>query len=322
MSIPLKGLPPCHAETIIALPCLRIGAIVDNDVRTEGDLRSALHDLFAARFDTQISFLTIGTDPARAYRAIKATTAKRQQLRAPQAAPVVNGTRALWCARLYGPDTTALQQPYLPYFEIVAALRKDLLSIQFAVPHDMSDLRDFADKVHAILGNTRLRWGYQGFGFGTPPFSSFGQRNLLPAHERFRAAVMSAFDVAPEEALFRMDNVARRIGDYTPGIPDMGWRTYVGADYRDRLGDPAPARGGCNGRGPRRGGLRHRRARTRMGDVNAGENLSALAAAYAYLRPAYADQSILDKRMWGDRTPAEKAATRGYFQRLSKGSLP
>lgn len=325
MTINLMGPAPNLASTVVARPCFRIGATFDGGYAVDQTriIALAVHDAFATRFDADIAFLAIGTNPSRPFRAIKAGAAKRAELRdALHTATGALGT--LHTARLYGTDANPLEVPDMPYLSISkAGGAHDLLDIELAVPCDMPDLMDFADRIHHLMIPGPVRFGYQGFGFHQSTMK-FERASMLPqAHRRFRAAILGRFNSNPNATLFVTPSVVRRLRrDYEPGISDIGWRTYVGADYAGRMRKaPAGASNGvtvedcgaftCVQAGPA----------PIWGDVNGQEDIAAYAAAFALLRPTRADQAILMATLWGGRRPEEKDASQSYLNRLLESAV-
>lgn len=324
MSIALKSTRSQYNE-IIALPCFRVGAVLDGtlDQATSQTAATKIHSLFMDAFAADLKFAVLAPKVER--KPTKATKATPKQLSAIQAA-LRNGMPDNSALRLYGSDENPLGVPFMPYLSISNRLGR-MTEIELMIPWDLPELTQFADTVHQALCVAPVRFGYQGMGFGRSKIQSLPDQHLPLAYERFRAAIMGDFNRHPDRLLYRLDYLVNhsqpsQAGDYTPGLNDMGWRTYVGADFQGRLGDPDRARAA---------GVQIDEHATTLtvtagpepiwGDINAGEDLTVFAAAYAYLQPAYAEMRFLCKGMWGDRSPVEKAASQGYFQRLSRGAI-
>ena len=324
MTIDLMGPAPNLATTIVARPSFRIAATLDGGYDTD-DVKAiamGVFDAFAARFDGDMAFLTIGTNPARPFRPIAASPAKRDELRAALAA-ATGAPKTLHTARLYGTDQNPLGVPDMPYLSIAkAGGAHALLDIELALPWDMADLVPFADHIHGLICGGPVRFGYQGFGFHQSTMK-FERAAMLPeAHRRFRAALMGAFNPNPNATLFETDSVTRRLRrSYTPGISDVGWRTYVGADYTGQMGDVATAEAAGVQVSPCGAGVCVQAGPAPLwGDVNVNEDVTALTAAFTLLQPAFADQAILMDTLWGGRRPAEKDASQSYLNKLSGGA--
>lgn len=322
MTIILDSIGLMHDKPI-AIPCFRIGAALDGHLNVETSLIAAkqIYDIFTTQFSGEIRFALIEKKRAqRGARATKATSKKVQNLK-----------DALWggmveqsSVRFYGTDENPLNAPFLPFLSI-SNRQGPVTEIEISVPWDTPDLLRFADAVHTVLCDAPVRFGYQGMGFGKTSLNGLDDFSLPMAHERFRTALMGTFNRSPDHLLFRKvyivnSKVPGMGGEYSPGVGDTGWRTYVGAAFRDRLGDVDIARA----KGVRIDEFADVTVVTAgpepiWGDVNRGEDISAFVASYAYLRPAYADMKNLCKGMWRDNNAADTAASRGYFERLAKG---
>lgn len=320
MSIILKSNRAQYDE-VIGLPCYRICATVEGGFESLDTHAAAvaIHDAFVARFGSDIHFGLRASKSNRTVNVAKATPKKTAAIREALQTGIDGDLKKLAGVRLFGTDKNPFNAPFMPSLSLMINGWAKLVDVEITIPWDIPDLRVFADDLHGILCQTRVRFGYQGMGFGKGRIDTLSDQYFPLAYRRFRTAIMGEFNPRSESTLFRTDYIVEKFGDYQPGILDTGWRTYVGNDYRDRLGNADVAR--------RKSVEIDEQAQFTIvtagpepiwGDVNADEDVSSFTAAYEYLRPAYADMKRLSKSLWGDHSPAEKAASAGYYTRLAK----
>lgn len=302
-------------SSAIALPCFRIGLVLDGmlDVPANRAAVVAMTDAFLKRYGADLRFCATLKDANSKGRAIKATPKKISEI----VAAVSKGLESLYEIRLYGSDDNPLEVPFLPYLTVSHAAYPMTL-IEIMVPHDPADPTSFPDQIDAIARTAPVRLGFQGLGFGKTTLRFYNEFLLPPAFQRFRTAIMGRFDSAPTHLWFRRDNFVKTKGDYAPGITQTGWRTYVGAAFRDRLGDPAAT----NAAGVTVEHLPQMTVVTAgpepiWGDVNAGESISIYQAAHQYVRLAYAERKwLISFAPWSNSDPESTELSEGYLDRF------
>ncbi|MDO5622976.1 MAG: hypothetical protein Q4G24_16135 [Paracoccus sp. (in: a-proteobacteria)] len=313
-----------HDEPI-ALPCFRIGFVLDGmlDQQANRDTAVAMLTLFHASFAGQLVFMTLGRAGGKPSKLKQFSEKTLQDWRA----LIAEGMPKNSGLRLYGTDQNELGVPFMPFFSLDHD-RHPLTRIQMCVPWQYDRLLPFSDSLDAVARKASVRFGYQGFGFARSPISGLQDRWLPPAFRRFRSAVMG--DVLGHEALLfyskpyatmrrldqqRRGGKAEKPWDYEPGVPDIGWRTYIGQAFMDRLTALAPS------------DITLDRTDSMMivtagpspiwGDLNQSEDISAWKAVYGYLRPAFASQNIL-RAFTLDCNPADPTSVEVVEQYLNR----
>ncbi len=139
--------------------------------------------------------------------------------------------------RRYGHALADFPHPGLPFFGIEQ--RSDRFFLETAIPQDSPHWHGFAQEVSATLMELPTISGTMGMGRFLPPHKS-SLRFLLSADpERHRAAFSTDADMV-EPALRREGSPHRWKAGEEAGIADVGWRTFIGREYWDRI-EPALA---------------------------------------------------------------------------------
>lgn len=309
----------------IALPCFRIGFVLDGmlDQQANRDTAAAMLNLFDASFGGQLAFMALGGAGGQSskLRKFSENTLKDWLALIAEGMPKNSGLR------LYGTDQNPLGVPFMPFFSLDQD-RHPLTRIQICIPWQYDRLSPFSDGIDAIAREAQVRFGYQGFGFARSPVSGFQDRWLPPAFRRFRSTVMG--DVLGHEAVLfyskpyatmrrldqqRKGEKAEKPWDYEPGIPDMGWRTYVGRAFMDRLA--GTARPGVTVDKNDRMMIVTAGSAPIWGDLNQSEDISAWKAAHDFLRPAYASKNVL-RAFTLDCDPANPTSVEAVEQYLNR----
>ncbi len=210
---------------------------------------------------------------------------------------------------LYLTGTDAEGHPGHPMLALAHA-PLPMAEIRIELPWQAEGALDLMAQVDAALEGVPVLAGYMGYGFAPRPLGVNYASFVPPAHRRYRCALM--MDPVPFSPLVRHDQSfvtmrrleqkraakVRAIGeadpfDYVPGLPDVGWRTYIGGAYRDRLAVTAEALGPdliiddrgffttvTAGPAPI------------WGDLNLNEDISAYQAVFAFLEPAMSDWNM------------------------------
>ena len=197
------------------------------------------------------------------------------------------------------PVPKALEDKMAPFSTLV-------LDLPFENSGELAELADRVMRSMPVIAATA------GFGFSFSDPSSFAYHALPPAHLRYRCALMA--DDPPASKLVRYDAAwvkMRRLDqrknspnvdipkdelyDYAPGLPDIGWRTYIGEAFRARLPDQPDASFLAHGATLEildRVSIVTAGSAPIWGDLNTAEDISAYQAAATYLAPAMADHGL------------------------------
>ena len=314
----------------IAMPAFEIGLILDGMLNDLGVERVALaiFDEFINHFQDQLVFKMRESWTSKS---AKLTAFKPKDI-LPLRQILAGGAPKTRCIRLYGTDENELNLPFTPFFSIDHDAYP-MTRIVILLPPSAKDLRAFSDRIDQLARESQLRFGVQGFAFMRSPLSGFQDLDLPPAYNRYRAALMGNwFEALPSlfhsEALVEMQRLeqtrrkdAGKPWDYHPGIVDIGWRTYIGKRFADRLQHSKP---------PADTAVKLE-ANDHMnivtigdepiwGDINGPEDISAWRAAHDYLRPAFASREVLKLHTWDMQPSSPKSIekTEGYLNRLAR----
>lgn len=312
-----------------AVPAFRIGFVLDGmlDQMPVRQAALAMLDAFASYCGARLGFMMLAGTGGKPGKLIPFRTAKLAEWRG----RVVEGLPRNRGLRLYGPDDGPLGAPFLPFFSLDHD-RHPSTRIEICLPCDAPDLLLFSRHIDQIARGAPVRFGFQGYGFAGSPVAGVPDRMLPPAFLRYRMALMGdvlgketcLFYSQPFVTMRRLDQQRKKTGgapwDYQPGIPDMGWRTYVGPDFAARLD---------MGKAPQAAGLRIEEQGGMVivtagdapgwGDLNRDEDMSAARAAHAFLRPAYCSRNPLAALTLGadPADPASAERADNYLNRFA-----
>ena len=315
MTITLNGLIH-EGKTPIAVPAFRICFALSKTI-TDPDNAAAIATItrsFIDHYSDAIGFVAINKSGNRPAKLTQPTAAKMKKVDE----LLHEGLTEKMGLRLYGPDTGPLGKPAAPFLSVHQDWTLHTI-LELALPWDSAAAMTLAETVDQALRATQVTVGFMGFGFFSAPVQGLDDRHLPAAHERFRAAFLGRWATHPEVFFWRK-NVDERLGGYRAGLPDLGWRSYVGDPFRERLKDPADDLDPnvviettdnmtvvTVGSAPM------------WGDVNAGEDISAYRAAHAYLLPAMADRSVLRGAILGSAgsSPQRADVIDSYLDRFA-----
>lgn len=311
----------------IALPVFRIGFVLDG-MLDQPSCRTAvlaMLDAFTAEYGAQLAYMMLAGTGGKPGKLVAFHTGKLAQWRE-RIAEGLPRNRGL---RLYGTDDNPLAAPFAPFLSLDHD-RHPLTRIEICIPWDAQDLLGFSAGIDRIARAAPVRFGFQGYGFAGSPVAGFPERMLPAAFLRYRTALMGdvlgketcLFYSKPFVTMRRLDQQRKGAGgppyDYQPGIPDMGWRTYIGPAFAGRLsGSPEDARIKVD----EQGGIVMVTVGDKpiWGDLNQGEDISAWREAQAFLRPAFCSRNLLGALTLGsdpaDLASVETAAK--YLDRLA-----
>lgn len=222
------------SDTVYALPSFRILLHVDlpmGDPRMK-DLSDALIDMFfdGLAYDNMIFGHAGGR--IRKLGAVYVTPKVIAKAKAWAAGTAWEWPSTLRFARWFdnfdcsGPPHLRLEQ------------RAYLSTIQIELPPDSARINPFADQVMALVSGLPVVWGVMGFGM----FQPVALDSLIWMLPRVTPRYKCAIEVQPdflETDLRRSADMEEVRGQIQPvmSLPDIGWRTFIGDEFRDRLPD-------------------------------------------------------------------------------------
>lgn len=226
--------------------------------------------------------------------------------------------------RLNGPvddETDEVGIPQLRLEQVDRVFQGNRMALEISVP--LAGFEEFIEPLTGMLKTTPLTYGVMGFGFYMPAANESLINYLPQSMARYRTALELQFDSGlpglkrPEEGAGRhWDSKPKLLG----GIPDIGWRTFVGNEYLPRLPDIANA--------PFPDDVIVQSGKHMMvltagsapiwGDVNRSENIAAYSAIAQALIPIAPPREIAYGNFFGDLTGDFEACERldAYFSRL------
>jgi len=304
-----------HATTPtpIAVPAFRVCAALQGSLLDDSNkaCASAMFEAFMASFATDIAYTVTAAKSGKGGKLIKPTDAKTNAIRE----IIADGFTKKSGFRLYGPDTNPLDKPALPFLSITQ-VNPLLILIEAAVPTDHSQTAPFAQTADLALRLGKMMAGYQGFGFFKSPIGGLQDQYLPDASARFRTAIMNEWMSNP--ACTQWSKVWEQSkGAYEAGITELGWRTYVGSMFTDRITstpDPALTVEDLPNMKVVTAG-----AAPIWGDVNTDEDIAAYKEAYAYLAPAFTSRDMLRRSTLGgvpSYDPGRADVVDGYLDRF------
>lgn len=327
-------------KPVIAVPSYRVrahfGAAFDHPAMRAG--LGTLVDGFLASYQNNLEILTLQKASASSkVKQTKMTSKKLSDLRKECAA----GFLTYRAFRFSGADGTTPALPAMSahHYPVPRALEDKMAPFSTLIldlPFDTGG--ELVELSHQVLRSMPVIAATAGFGFSFCDPSSFAYRLLPPAHLRYRCALMA--DDPPASKLVRYDTAwvkMRRLDqrrkssnidipnddlyDYTPGLPDIGWRTYIGEAFRTRLPDQPDA--SFFGHGATLEILDTMSIVTAgsapiWGDLNTVEDISAYQAAAAYLAPAMADHGlrVREAPCYTKSDPEKVRAAEAYVNRF------
>ncbi|ATG46963.1 hypothetical protein CEW89_04895 [Celeribacter ethanolicus] len=308
-----RGTPSAYQ---VAFPALRFCVWTEGgfDQPDCGAAALAVFDAVMESLGGEIGYLTLIKPTAgKRVRLTRATPKKREEARAAVAAGMPAhrhlsaDAEATLAEGARGVGLPALDLSHLPG-------GPGFIGLDMPLEHPAA--MGLIARLHQIMDGVPLVAGVCGYGFAMVP-GDFGQYKLPPAHLRFRTALMAPVELLSREVRYdapfvQMRRLSQRrdakgatipeaeLFDYQTGLPDIGWRTYLGADLCARV----DAQEGLETKLAAlvaQGGAVEERAGHRVvtaspapvwGDLNAGEPIAGYIAARAYLEPALASRSI------------------------------
>ena len=134
--------------------------------------------------------------------------------------------------RRYGYALEDFEEPALPYFAVEQ--RDDLVFFEVDLPVDQPQSRAFADAITPELTKAQMIWGVIGLGMFLPPYKSSLEFELGRSVPRYRTSI----EITPSmvtDGLRREGSAHRWAKTEEPGIPDIGWKTFIGREFWPRI---------------------------------------------------------------------------------------
>jgi hypothetical protein len=198
--------------------------------------------------------------------------------------------------RLNGAPDDIVNAPRIPHLRFEEG--RGMAFIELAGPPKALDARNFADEITPIVAALPLFCGLMGFGFHMP--ASLDSRGfILPATTARYATAIEILLRDPSIGLTRDGSAFRfdRHPSVSPGIADIGWRTFVGPSFLDRLPNLDLVHnqsGVIVDRGPA-GAILTAGSFPIWGDVEGGEDISAYRTVAKALAPVCMAREIMVK---------------------------
>lgn len=298
----------------IAVPAFRIFAVVDGDMHGERDrqILTSIYAKFEALFGASAN-VTSYNFPGYTGKIRWANPKILEDGRSffqRETAQYGQGIRR------YGYALANFKEPALPFFGIEQSNYFNFLEI--ALPEDASSTLDFANFVTERLLNVPVICGVMGMGFFLPPYKSSLKFMLGGAIARYKAAIETSPHMI-DEGIRREGSAYRWKPGEQPGIADIGWRTFIGSEFWDRLAEPAEL-------------LKTPRVTIEKsdsvlcitageqpiwGDVNKGEDISAYKAVARYLAPVRIPEGCMKAfGFGGGLTPDHADKVEAYLTRF------
>jgi hypothetical protein len=169
---------------------------------------------------------------------------------------------------------------------------------EVCLPHDLADLVAQADALAGLVARDGLICALQGMGYFLPPMNRSLKAVMPRATVRYPAAIeLQLLD--PVDGL-QVDGAAFYWEDHPdlqPGLPDIGWRTMLGAGLAARLDAQAGKLPDMPGVTVTQGPLTLTAGPAPVwGDVNRAEDISAYRAVAAALAPLAMPREVTDSR--------------------------
>lgn len=225
--------PLYYEDMVFALPSFRAIAFIDSEISNAAMRKAALeiYDLFLGASSSDLAF------GARSGGKIKS-------LKPEPISPELITDFRNWLERdaFAYPSTlrfnawpgAPLNVVTPPHLRIEQRAQYTLIQIELPPEHDR--ILPLSDQLTRILSGLPVLFAVMGMGFYLPSAKESLISQLPRSYPRYRAALEIQPDFI-EDGLRRDEGMVfyRRHPDLLPGIPDIGWRTFIGAEYLDRL---------------------------------------------------------------------------------------
>jgi len=310
----------------IAQPSFRILFYYDGSLNDPANAKAVvpLFDLFIETYGEEAAWIAIANYNSRRLTPQKLTIMQIEKARA-----WLSARDKLWpsTCRVVGPLNDETGNIVVPAF------RADEYRVNFldmSVPHDLDRSVFFANGATEIIREMPVIACVMGFGFYLPQALESLADWTPRGFERYRTAIEFMVDGATmglrkTSEGYRWDKSPElepdAPADLQPGIPDIGWRTIIGAEFVDRLPDMKSALANVPdvsvhstpemvvitaGEQPI------------WGDVGAGEDISAYRAVARALAPVRHPLDVAYGSLFGNQyyDPEGRARIRTYLSRF------
>jgi len=223
--------PLFYGDEIAALPAFRTLAYLDgppDDPRVAAAV-GAMFEAFVERFGDGLGLMSkrlVGRTGKPSKVTPKALKDLRNWIGAPDRLDSGAGVRL-------GSVNTEELPPAIPWFRLEQRY-DDQTMVEISVAPDAPSLLGFADEIADDLATAPMICAAQGFGFFLPPAHDSLNWLLPRLSTRYKTALLHTLDM-PSCGLRRAHSAMPYTGDMQPGIADIGWRTFIGPEYLDRL---------------------------------------------------------------------------------------
>jgi hypothetical protein len=207
----------------------------------------------------------------------------------------------------------------VPHFRVDE--HRDLVIIEVSVRDDANDLVAFADRLTDVVVSLPLRTAVMGMGFYMPSTHDSLAWTLPRTTTRYRAAIEFLLPapiggIRKERSFFPY---AKHPG-VEPGIADVGWRTFVGTPFLDRLPNLVEVAETPGVKIEQRGGIAILTAGEMpiWGDANEGEDVAAYKAVARVLKPVRFPIEVAYGSLFGNQfsDPEGRERIKAYINRF------
>ncbi|MEM6757860.1 MAG: type VI immunity family protein [Pseudomonadota bacterium] len=220
-------------------------------------------------------------------------------------------------ARTFGPISEETGQIVVPSFRVEQMA--DLSIMDISVPADPETAVKLADQVTELLKSMPTLYAVMGMGFFLPTSLEDLKDHFPRGSVRYKTAIEFMAE-GPRWCL--REDIGNTFWDEMPeetdGIPDISWRTMVGAHYLPRLGQVAIDAEGVTVDQSDAMLVVTAGATPIWGDVNTGEDISAYRAVADALAPARASVRPMLNGLFGAQVDNPDGADRveAWYERF------
>lgn len=226
----------------IAQPSFRILLYYDGSLKDPANAKAvvALFDLFIETYGEEAAWIAIANHNSR-----RLTPKKLMIKQIAKARAWLSARDKLWpsTCRVVGPINDETGNIVVPAFR-ADEYRVNFLDMSVPADHDRSVT--FANAVTEIIRQIPVITCVMGFGFYLPQALESLADWMPRGFERYRTAIEfmvhgATMGIRKTSEGYKWDKSPElepdSSADLQPGIPDIGWRTIVGAEFLDRLPD-------------------------------------------------------------------------------------
>ncbi|RFP89805.1 DUF3396 domain-containing protein [Rhodobacteraceae bacterium 63075] len=309
----------------VAQPAFRVLLYCDGSLNDPENAKGvlALFNLFLEAYGEEAAWIAIA-DHERKLRPKKLSTKRIEDARSWLATP--NKSWPATC-RVVGPLSDETHNIVVPAFRVD---EYRMMYLDISVPDDLARALPFAEAATEIIQEMPVIACVMGFGFYLPQALESLASWLPRGFERYRTAIEfmvhgATMGIRKTEEGYRWDESPKldpdAPADLQPGVPDIGWRTIVGAEFLDRL----PNLKNALGTKPEVSVEEAPKMTTITtgeepiwGDIVSGEDISAYQAVAQALAPVRYPTDIAYGSLFGNQyyEPEGRARIRAYLSRF------